>query len=452
MARPSLLLLAALATLACTAANPDYHPEAPADARPTDAPKADRPVVDEAPGFDDTPVPLPPDAPGDALDTGADLGSPDLGAPDGPAALGLPCTSGAACASGTCVHGVCCNSDCRERCWSCTLPSSLGTCALVPADDDPHDDCPAEEPSTCGRSGACDGAGACTLHGAGTDCRPQTCVGGVETAANLCDGAGHCTAGATRACPLTECTGDACAVECSPSIACPLGSQCVSGRCSGDGPLLYWRFDEPSGAAAQDASGNNFQGNYLGEPTVPQPSTNVPITMFANPRSRTFAPSGRPGVYLAALDTRPLTSNLSVTLWFRATTATITGSDVFSINVDVMLRIRLSEIEFDKRKSTVTGSIFAIALVHDVKGHLDGHWHHLAGVASPGGMDVYLDGVLRYHDVDGLPIIFRSPASVWVGREGASVSHDFAGDLDDVRIYARALSAAEVAALARGVP
>jgi hypothetical protein len=432
-----LALIVWVATLACSAPNPDYDRGSKPDAAEAGAP--------DVPGGPPPPDVAPEVAPEASPDLAADLGP--LDAPS-PSALGQACTTGATCASGTCVHGVCCNTDCRQRCWSCTLAPSLGTCAPVPSEQDPHDDCPAEAPSTCGRSGACDGAGACTLHAAGTQCRPQTCAAGVETAANLCDGAGKCNAGAVRACPMIECMADTCAVGCQSSAVCGTGRQCVSGRCTGDGPALHWRFDEASGSVAEDASGNGIRGTYTGEPTLPTPSTNVP-PISPNSRSRTFAPSGRPGVTLVPADSRLLsTSEMTISSWFRATSAPAQGGSVFSIDLDVMLRVGPDTIEFDKRKSLVDGQMYAIAMARDVTGHLDGRWHHLAAVFSSKGMDIYLDGQLRDHDVDGQPTLFRAGV-LWVGREAAT-GHDFRGDLDDVRLYTRALTQAEITALYGG--
>ncbi len=67
----------------------------------------------------------------------------------------------------------------------------------------------------------------------------------------------------------------------------------------GAGPVLYWRFDESSGAtAATDSSPSGFTGVYRGESVLPTPSLLVPPTGFANPRSLAFGPSGRPGIQL----------------------------------------------------------------------------------------------------------------------------------------------------------
>jgi hypothetical protein len=455
MVRLGPIVFALLALLACTAANPDYEGiglDAKPDAVPTldPGPEAGSPEVGG-------PLPDPPSL--DALaDTAApDLNLPDLppvetAAPDVPGALGQPCSTGAGCASGFCVHGVCCNNDCRQLCWSCTLPAAPGTCTMVPSDQDPHDDCPAEAPSTCGRSGVCNGAGACKVHEAGTQCRAQTCAAGVETAANLCDGAGKCNAGTSRSCPSTECSADACAVQCSATVACASGSVCVAGRCTGNGPALHLRLDETSGTVAADASGNGYAAMYSGEPTLPVPSTSVPSTTFANPRSLSFPASGHPGLSMP-IDGRLQSSNeVTISAWFRATSVPPSGAVLFSLNSDVMMKIGQDTLEVDKRKSNVDGMLYAIATARDVKGHLDGRWHHLAGVFSSKGIDLYFDGALRDHDANTQPILYRANGTLWIGREAPPSIRDYRGELDDVRMYNRALSANEIAALAGGAP
>ena len=85
----------------------------------------------------------------------------------------------------------------------------------------------------------------------------------------------------------------------------------------------------------------------------------------------------------------------------------------------------------------------------------DDEWHHVAGVFDNGTATIYIDG---YHEA---PVTLGSTYGsgnvrygfVGVGSEatafnGAQTTQFFIGDLDDVRIYQRALSAAEVAGMA----
>jgi hypothetical protein len=83
-------------------------------------------------------------------------------------------------------------------------------------------------------------------------------------------------------------------------------------------------------------------------------------------------------------------------------------------------------------------------------GSNDGMWHHAAGVATGAGTRIYFDGRLIDSDVEAVPLTYVG-VSVSVGRS-ASGYQNLEGSLDDVRIYDRALSGAEVQLLAGRAP
>jgi len=90
----------------------------------------------------------------------------------------------------------------------------------------------------------------------------------------------------------------------------------------------------------------------------------------------------------------------------------------------------------------------------------DGQWHHVAGVFDSGQMILYIDGKIDALASGGSTsgtgttrygfIGSQSEAAVFDGNRSGTPG-PFDGDLDDVRIYERALSQAEIANLA-GVP
>ncbi len=80
-----------------------------------------------------------------------------------------------------------------------------------------------------------------------------------------------------------------------------------------------------------------------------------------------------------------------------------------------------------------------------------GNWHHLAAVFDPAGptQAIYLDGVQTLSSGPASVIILDPIAStIRVGCRGDDTNF-FDGTIDDVRVYSRALSAAEVMALAK---
>jgi hypothetical protein len=118
--------------------------------------------------------------------------------------------------------------------------------------------CAQEQPSTCGRSGLCDGAGACQRYAVGTICAAASCIGDSFTAAATCDGLGVCrvpasvscapygcntTAGrCNRGCPSGDaiclpgyyCAGDeSCFPQKDPGGVCSSHHECKSNLCAG---------------------------------------------------------------------------------------------------------------------------------------------------------------------------------------------------------------------------
>lgn len=79
----------------------------------------------------------------------------------------------------------------------------------------------------------------------------------------------------------------------------------------------------------------------------------------------------------------------------------------------------------------------------------DGRWHHVALVISEDGQQLYIDG-----QADAAGNLRREPDKApWVvkiGRTSDDFGGDFHGLLDDVRLYARALTAAEIKAHSQG--
>jgi len=75
----------------------------------------------------------------------------------------------------------------------------------------------------------------------------------------------------------------------------------------------------------------------------------------------------------------------------------------------------------------------------------DGQWHHVAVVGRPGRQEIYVDGKLGGRG----RLEQRADKKEWVlkiGRCSTNFGGDFKGEIDELRVYARALSAADVAA------
>lgn len=138
---------------------------------------------------------------------------------------------------------------------------------------------------------------------------------------------------------------------------------------------------------------------------------------------------------------------MTLAAWYRATTIGTRGSEIVSGADKYVLRIRgTTELEFSKLRSGGYAQCFAT-----VPNLLDGNWHHVAGVTTPAGMTSYFDGVVQCSNIDGSDISYNTNQTFWVGRHGGGeITWNFDGNIDDVRVYSRALSPAEIRRLAEG--
>ena len=242
------------------------------------------------------------------------------------------------------------------------------------------------------------------------------------------------------------------------------------GRCQGTtcapslGLALLWRFEESAGTTALDSSGNGRHGVYRGDFGTPTPSGNVPPLMHPNSLSRAFNINSR---HVVVIDNMPPalrpSNDFTVLAWYRATDvdpgsgSSNVGSEIVSGGNGYLLRLRavssgdsVRQIEFAKR----IGEAEYATVFGNASNFLDGNWHHVAGVGSrTGGLRAYFDGVEiaaapgERDDIDYPP----TGVGFFAGRHGdGQTQWDFGGNIDEVRMYTRALSAAEIAILAQG--
>ena len=297
--------------------------------------------------------------------------------------------------------------------------------------------------------------GACLLHGPTAVCGPGSCTDSTATAPSVCNGLGTCSPGQTSGCHPYLCAAGSnmCAETCTTSASCQPGYSCSSNACiASPGLVLFWRFEEGGGASAADSSLSDLPGIYVGSFGVPSPSTVVPPAVtYSNTRSRFFTAANSQAVRLANFPAalKPA-QTLTVSGWYRATSTDSGGGEIVSGGNAYILRIRSASdgrMEFSRRGTNTFVQCFGT-----VASYLDGNWHHIAGVNDATGLRLYFDGVQRCFLPDTTPINYADGGpDFWVGRHGNQQTiYDFQGNIDEVRVYNRALSAAEIAQLAQG--
>ncbi|MDD2600037.1 MAG: hypothetical protein PHO37_12565 [Kiritimatiellae bacterium] len=81
----------------------------------------------------------------------------------------------------------------------------------------------------------------------------------------------------------------------------------------------------------------------------------------------------------------------------------------------------------------------------------DGQWHHVAGLRRNGKLCLYLDGQQLGAEANDMSGAYALQGDdYWIGRDARVGATEFKGDLDEVRLWSRALTADEVVSLAAG--
>jgi len=204
----------------------------------------------------------------------------------------------------------------------------------------------------------------------------------------------------------------------------------------------HWKFEEGSGASTADSGLGGFTGTLVNSPTWIPGKQSLYALDFDGANDRVVV--GNP----AALQ---LTGPMTLAAWawpdsFSGSGRIVTkggagGSRGWSLNVESTDVWRL-QIAVDAN-TLLSCSVPGVPL---------NTWTHVVGVYDPndvGGpiMKLYLNGVLAGMETFGVPVFQHDSAvnvSIGARSDGTTLWN---GKIDDVRIYARALTDADVAAL-----
>ncbi|WP_089719454.1 DUF4347 domain-containing protein [Candidatus Entotheonella palauensis] len=195
--------------------------------------------------------------------------------------------------------------------------------------------------------------------------------------------------------------------------------------------VAHYALDEGSGTVAVDSSGNHHDGTHQ----------NSPSYTMGRVGSHALDVNGNNDHILVADDPALNfgTGDFSVAVWFNSTQipsglARIIGKSGGGFGW-VIFTDNFGDVNF-----FVSGTTGSRTL--SLSGMLDGAWHHVVGVRSGANLSFYIDG-LPFFNSSGSPFgNVNDPDPFLIGV--SSVSGDFDGLIDDVRLYNRALSASDV--------
>ncbi len=217
----------------------------------------------------------------------------------------------------------------------------------------------------------------------------------------------------------------------------------VEALARGYGLLAHWKLDDGSGATVVDSAGSNDGSLLPDEPTGPQWTTGKLC------RALTFDGSNQPDgdrVDVSGV-VRP-TAAFTYTLWFKPTTTHSPGSGTAVLlegksgvrpnlelinNGELRMLVNVGGTNFNDVETTTTSWSSST-------------WHHVAITWDGTDFKIYVNGTQ-----DGSTITHAGAHSASTGLflgQSTSGSARFAGEIDDVRIYNRALTATEVQSVA----
>lgn len=223
----------------------------------------------------------------------------------------------------------------------------------------------------------------------------------------------------------------------------PLGADEVRSLYLGSGPVLHMPLDEAwavDGSSVEDTSGFGNDGLLHGLAGDHVVAGVVGSGALQFNGSSDYVATGR------SIDFGR--GDYTVSAWFR--TSSVAQQSLLSAtnpsNGDRGIRLAVTSggrLYFLHRAPT--GNSGGTGLTSTAS-YRDGRWHHAVGVKAGGEVRLYVDGQLAASG--SATTAFTHPLDVALGRLGATVAGDWLnGAVDDARIYARALSAAEVQSL-----
>ena len=192
----------------------------------------------------------------------------------------------------------------------------------------------------------------------------------------------------------------------------------------------WWTFDEVSGNTAYDSSGNNNTGTIAGSPAREDGvSGNAAVFFGTNEYMGTDDES--------AFD---ISGNITLSAWVKV--SQFDNASMYIISKSGSYYIYKG---FNSGALTFSCEGTGRSVVGTVN-IVDGKWHHVVGVYDGTKKYIYVDGKLD-KSMNSSGVITTNNNPLRVGNDAVWPDNEYNGSIDDVRIYNRALSAAEITAM-----
>ncbi len=215
----------------------------------------------------------------------------------------------------------------------------------------------------------------------------------------------------------------------------------------GTTPVAYWKFDENAGSIATDNSGNINTGTLINSPiwAIGKIGSALNFTNnYVNVPSSTSIDS--------------ITNAVTISAWVKTTTTSqsvILERWLYGEGVNqraYCLQIREGKVLFGISKDGTSANSKWLTSTIPVN---DGNWRHVAGTFDGTTMQLYISGVQNTSVSAEFSAIYVPTGNLHIGKwenNSGVFEHPFIGIIDEVRLYKKALSSAEIAKLTNAPP
>jgi len=230
--------------------------------------------------------------------------------------------------------------------------------------------------------------------------------------------------------------------EITGSLATSANFTFTTGALPPGNPLVNLRFDESGGTVAADSSGNGLNGTLVNSPSFVAGRVGNAIQLDG----AQYVDLGNP----AALQ---LTGSMTISGWIKSSSFPVDDAAIVSNRTSGSLGLQL-DTTVDTGPRTIgfklTNSSGNKMYRYGSTTLAANNWYYVSGVydAATQAISVYLNGNLDNGTLIG-PVTAtqqNSTLNVFVGRRAGVAGFEFSGSIDEVRIYGRALTQAEIQA------
>lgn len=209
------------------------------------------------------------------------------------------------------------------------------------------------------------------------------------------------------------------------------------------GPVMYWKLDEGTGVAAQDATASNLDGTLNNTPTWATEDMCIAdkCLWFDGTNNENISKSDNSLLDFAAA------SNFTVSVWVKRNGSSTANNFILTKAQSGYTGYKLyqdtsGDYCFDVSDGTNTDTACTSAVEFD-----DSQWHLVQGVKTgTTSITLYVDGKQRAQDASiAATGTLANTGTFYIGVDLDGISNEWLGFIDEVKVYPFARSAAQIA-------